>query len=266
MNNNSIEFKKKYIKYKNKYIFLKDQLYFTHNTKLKQIGGEGEDICIPNANGNFDSRDQCEAYKIETPVEFNAAINLEEAALDVTAEACIDVLIDAFKAYRNVLGTLKGDEDPLEGESDAVIDAFKAYNAYDDASDASLTARLENAHAFAAYYEAHIRLTHMQKAKQTAIDKFDALQSSIISESKSNAAAVVKTVVEDLILAEEAFKTAKEAFKTAKEANILAYKVYIIAAKAKIIACEALVDKLMIVSKLGPKHAKALDDKLKTQM
>lgn len=39
MNNNSIEFKNKYLKYKNKYIILKDQLFFTNDTRIKQIGG-----------------------------------------------------------------------------------------------------------------------------------------------------------------------------------------------------------------------------------
>ena len=39
MNNNSIEFKNKYLKYKNKYIILRDQLFFTNDTRIKQIGG-----------------------------------------------------------------------------------------------------------------------------------------------------------------------------------------------------------------------------------
>jgi len=61
MNNNSIEFKKKYIKYKNKYIILKDQLFFTYDTKIKQIGGMGDHICVPNVHGTFESFEHCQA-------------------------------------------------------------------------------------------------------------------------------------------------------------------------------------------------------------
>ena len=171
MNNNSIEFKKKYIKYKNKYIFLKDQLYFTHNTKLKQIGGEGDNICIPNINGKFDSYDQCKIAKV-----------------------CEDVL--------------------------------KTFN----------TAKADKAYAFKAFKDANIRLEDMHKAAKAAIAKFNAIptqtvrdvfsdprQSSIISESKAEAAATVKTAVEAMKLMEEAVKTAKETY-------IIANEVYIIAA------------------------------------
>jgi len=61
MNNNSIKLKNKYLKYKHKYIILKDQLFFTYDTKIKQIGGMGDHICVPNVHGTFDSFGQCQA-------------------------------------------------------------------------------------------------------------------------------------------------------------------------------------------------------------
>jgi hypothetical protein len=183
MNNNSIEFKKKYIKYKNKYIFLKDQLYFTHNTKLKQIGGEGDNICIPNADGRFDSYDQCKAAKTVKP----------QTLTDGIAKACEDVL--------------------------------KTFN----------TAKADKAYAHKAFKDACIRLKDMQKAAKATIAKFDAIptqttrdffsdprQSSIISESKAEAAATVKTAVEAMKLMEEAVKTAKETYTIANEVYIIA--------------------------------------------
>jgi len=61
MNNNSIKLKNKYLKYKHKYIILKDQLFFTYDTKIKQIGGMGDYICVPNIYGIFESFEHCQA-------------------------------------------------------------------------------------------------------------------------------------------------------------------------------------------------------------
>jgi len=61
MNNNSIKLKNKYLKYKHKYIILKDQLFFTYDTKIKQIGGMGDYICVPNVHGIFESFEHCQA-------------------------------------------------------------------------------------------------------------------------------------------------------------------------------------------------------------
>jgi len=36
-------------------------MFFTYNTKIKQIGGIGDYICIPNVHGKFESFDQCQA-------------------------------------------------------------------------------------------------------------------------------------------------------------------------------------------------------------
>ena len=59
MNNNSIKFTKKYLKYKYKYITLKDQLFFTYDTKIKQIGGEGDYVCVIDDDGSFNSLEAC---------------------------------------------------------------------------------------------------------------------------------------------------------------------------------------------------------------
>jgi hypothetical protein len=61
MNNNSIKLKNKYLKYKHKYIILKNQLFFTYDTKIKQIGGMGDYICVPNVHGIFESFEHCQA-------------------------------------------------------------------------------------------------------------------------------------------------------------------------------------------------------------
>ena len=58
MNNNSIEFTKKYLKYKHKYITLRDQSFLTYDTKIKQIGGEGEFVCMPDTEGGY-TNSQC---------------------------------------------------------------------------------------------------------------------------------------------------------------------------------------------------------------
>ena len=36
-------------------------MFFTYDTKIKQIGGIGDYICIPNVNGRFDSFENCQA-------------------------------------------------------------------------------------------------------------------------------------------------------------------------------------------------------------
>lgn len=38
-------------------------MFFTYDTKIKQIGGIGDHICIPNVYGTFDSFDKCQATK-----------------------------------------------------------------------------------------------------------------------------------------------------------------------------------------------------------
>ena len=245
MNNNSIEFKKKYIKYKNKYIFLKNQLYFAHDTKLKQIGGEGDNICIPNADGRFDSFKFCHAAtKTGTSVESNAAINLEAA----NAAA---VLTDVVEAYSNVLHAYYNDDslEIAEGELNAVIEAFDAYKAFEDAFDAYIIAKVKNEVAFDAYKNAYIMLTNTQKA----IDERGGIPKQTVGNFS-----VGNFLLSALISAEKDFTTALEAYKIADEA-------YIIATKAYIVTTKALEEKIIIITKLGPKHAKALNDKLKTQ-
>jgi len=65
MNNNLIEFKNKYLKYKNKYIILRDQLFFTNNTGIKQMGGAYLLQCESDVKGPFDSLEMCEAKKTQ---------------------------------------------------------------------------------------------------------------------------------------------------------------------------------------------------------
>jgi hypothetical protein len=65
MNNNSIEFTKKYLKYKYKYITLKDQSFSTYDTKIKQIGGAYDFVCVIDKDGPFASVKEC--YRTSSP-------------------------------------------------------------------------------------------------------------------------------------------------------------------------------------------------------
>jgi hypothetical protein len=75
MNNNSIEFTKKYLKYKYKYITLKDQSFSTYDTKIKQTGGAYDFVCVIDEDGPFASVKECYkkststiSYDIEPPL------------------------------------------------------------------------------------------------------------------------------------------------------------------------------------------------------
>ena len=66
MNNNSIEFTKKYLKYKHKYITLRDQSFLTYDTKIKQIGGECEFVCMLDTEGGY-INPQCTDHNTSPP-------------------------------------------------------------------------------------------------------------------------------------------------------------------------------------------------------
>jgi hypothetical protein len=65
--NKYLKYKHKYLKYKHKYITLKNQLFSTYNTKITQIGGAANFVCVIDSEGRYENN-RCIDSISEVPI------------------------------------------------------------------------------------------------------------------------------------------------------------------------------------------------------